>query len=39
MPTPARQDLDRYLKRLEHKYGIDAEGPAPGEDEHGHVSQ
>ncbi len=33
LPGPALDDLERYLKRIQRKYGIDPKGPAPGEDE------
>jgi transcriptional regulator with XRE-family HTH domain len=33
LPPSALVELDRYLKRLGRKYGIDTDGPAPGEDE------
>ncbi len=33
LPVPARQELEAYLAHLSAKYGLDEEGPAPGEDE------
>jgi len=33
LPTPAQEELAAYVARLREKYGLTAEGPAPGEDE------
>lgn len=33
MPAPARKDLSNYLEKLKDKYGLDENGPKPGEDE------
>lgn len=33
LPPPARAELEAYLAQLSQKYGLDEEGPGPGEDE------
>ena len=33
LPAPAQADLQAYVQRLEATYGLDADGPSPGEDE------
>lgn len=33
LPAPARDELNKYLEQLKHKYGLDENGPRNGEDE------
>jgi len=33
LPLPARAELTAYLARLSERYGLDPNGPGPGEDE------
>ncbi len=33
LPAPAQEELAAYVARLREKYGLTADGPAPGEDE------
>jgi transcriptional regulator with XRE-family HTH domain len=33
LPAPARDELNQYLEKLKHKYGLDEHGPQNGEDE------
>ena len=34
LPTAAVQEMETYFENLAARYGIDPDGPAPGEDEH-----
>lgn len=33
LPAPAQAELAQSFQHIAHKYGYDANGPAPGEDE------